>query len=83
MRLLIPILKLLRASGTHLLTSEEQIRTDLRVFVAPPPSGTEISEALNHAEQSGYAISTRGTLDQVMRWRITDLGRSALSEAGQ
>jgi hypothetical protein len=62
-----------------MLTSEDQLRTDLRMFRNPPPTGTEVSESLSSLETRGLAISVRDTLTGAVRWRITDEGRAELS----
>lgn len=78
MNLEIYILKFLRAGG-DLLTTEDQLRTDLRMFRTPPPTGSEVSEALSSLETRGYAISLRDQITHEVRWRITDQGRAELA----
>lgn len=79
MNLEIFILKFLRAAGADLLTSEDQLRTDLRMFRTPPPTGSEISEALNSLETRQQAVAVRDRLTGQIKWRITDEGRAELA----
>jgi hypothetical protein len=75
------ILKFLRAAG-DLLTPETQIRDDVRLTVAPAPTGLEVSEALNRIEGEGWAVSIRDSVTKIVRWQITDLGRVQLTKRG-
>ncbi len=77
----IPILLILRAGGEH-LTPEPQIRTDLRMQCQPVPGSIEVSEALASLEERGLAVSLRDSLTGVIKWQITDEGRSALASRG-
>lgn len=79
MNLTLTILKFLRAGG-DLLTPETQLRDDVRMAMAPPPTGTEISEALNLIEQRGLAVSLRDDLTKEVKWQITDNGRAQLAK---
>jgi hypothetical protein len=81
MKLQLTALKYLRVGG-DLLTPETQLRDDLRLAVSPAPTGVEISEALNHIESSGWAVSVRDELTGAVRWQITDLGRVQLAKRG-
>jgi hypothetical protein len=79
MKLQLTLLQFLRAAGGELLTPETQLRNDARLAVSPPPTGLEISEALNDLERRGYAVSVRDGLTEIVRWQITDLGRVQLT----
>lgn len=83
MTLPLQILKLLRVAD-GLLTPEEQLRSDLRLTVTPPPTGSEMSIAFNFLEEGPQplAISVRDRLAHTVRWKITDAGTAALSERG-
>lgn len=81
MNLPLTILKFLRAGG-ELLTPETQLRDDCRLAVSPPPTGMEISEALNQVESEGWAVSVRDSLTRAVRWQITDAGRAQLAKRG-
>jgi hypothetical protein len=75
------LLRILRAAG-ELLTPEPQLRCDLRLTYSPPPTGLEISDALNRAEDAGWAVSVRDPVTGQVRWQVTDLGRVQLSKRG-
>ncbi|MCW5557719.1 MAG: hypothetical protein KIT22_07795 [Verrucomicrobiae bacterium] len=48
---------------------------------SPPPTGAEISEALNTLEEEkGWAVAVRDELTQQIRWTITDAGRAQLAK---
>lgn len=79
MTLTLHILEFLRAAG-DMLTPESQLRTDVRLSVAPPPTGSEISESLNMLEKEGWAVSMRDKLTGQIRWTITDEGRAQLAK---
>lgn len=79
MNLTLTILKFLRAGG-DLLTPETQLRDDVRMAVVPPPTGAEISEALNLIEQRGLGVSLRDDLTKEVKWQITDNGRAQLAK---
>lgn len=81
MNLDLSLLRILRAAG-ELLTPEQQLRCDLRLTVSPPPTGLEIGEALNRAEDAGWAVSVRDPVTGQVRWQATDLGRVQLSKRG-
>lgn len=81
MRIELTILKFLRAAG-DLLTPETQIRDDVRLVVAPAPTGLEVSESLNRIESDGWAVSIRDQVTGIVRWQITDLGRVQLTKRG-
>lgn len=73
------LLRLLRANG-DLLIPEDQLRFDLRLEFKPAPTTAEINDVLNAAESRGLAISIRDSITGEVKWRITELGRVALSE---
>lgn len=79
MKLELTILKFLRAAG-DMLTPETQLRDDVRLAVAPAPTGAEISEAFERIESSGWALSFRDQLTKGVKWVITDDGRAQLAQ---
>lgn len=78
MRVTLPMLKFLRAAE-GVLTPETQLRDDIRMAVAPPPTKSEVDAALNRMEDRGWAVSVRDEITQVVRWRITDAGKAELA----
>lgn len=78
MNLTLQTLTYLRDLGGNLIR-EDQLRTDLRATVAPAPTGTEISDAINALEKRKWAVSVRDDVTQEIRWRITDAGRAELA----
>lgn len=81
MTIALHILTILRTAG-DLLTPEEQIRSDLRLGITPPPTRADANEAFRTIEDRDLAISIRDHLDDRIRWRITDKGRGELAARG-
>jgi hypothetical protein len=81
MTLELTLLTFLRA-GAPLLTPEGQLRMDARLAASPPPTGSDISAALNHIEDAGLAVSVRDPLTHAVKWKITDQGRAELAARG-
>ena len=79
MTLSLHILTWLRAAGDN-LTPETQLRQDLRLAVAPVPTGAEITEALNHVADSGWAVSRRDKETGIIKWSLTDEGHAQLDK---
>lgn len=77
MNTILHVLRYLGSLGGNLIT-EEQLRVDIQATVTPAPAGSEISDALNVIQRSGWAISQKDPITGSIRWRITQSGDAEL-----
>lgn len=75
------ILKELRNCGKYQLP-ESTLLAALRLGLRPAPTMPDFTTTLTNLSDEGLIISTTDTMTKATKWRITDLGKSLLSENG-
>ena len=75
------ILKELRNCGKYQLP-QDTLLAALRLSLRPAPTMPDFTATLTALSDEGLIISTTDTLTGATKWRITDLGKSLLSENG-
>ena len=78
LRIDLEALKWLRAGGDN-LTPETQLRDDVRMALSPAPTGGELSDSFNRLEARQWALASRQSEGDDVKWMILPLGKAQLT----